>query len=101
MLGKGGDAGAKASDEGGVESEDDILAKMMGAGKDAGAGDGGAGKTTAAPLDTADEILKQMMMGGKIIVPGGATYSEELTYFMGTQAALMKSGEVQRRAEQR
>jgi capsular exopolysaccharide synthesis family protein len=45
--------------------------------------------------------MSQMVVGGKITVPGGATYSEELTYFMGTQAALMKSGEVQRRAAQR
>ncbi len=43
----------------------------------------------------------QMVVGGKIVVPGGASYSEELTYFMGTQAALMKSPEVQRRAAQR
>jgi len=45
--------------------------------------------------------MSQMVVGGKLTVPGGATYSEELTYFMGTQAALMKSGEVQRRAAQR
>ena len=45
--------------------------------------------------------MAQMVVGGKITVPGGATYSEELTYFMGTQAALMKSGEVERRAAQR
>jgi succinoglycan biosynthesis transport protein ExoP len=43
----------------------------------------------------------QMVVGGKITVPGGATYSEELTYFLGTQAEFMKSGEVRRRAEQR
>ena len=43
----------------------------------------------------------QMVVGGKITVPGGATYSEELTYFLGTQAEFMESNEVQRRAEQR
>jgi capsular exopolysaccharide synthesis family protein len=43
----------------------------------------------------------QMVVGGKITVPGGATYSEELTYFLGTQAEFMVSNEVQRRAEQR
>jgi len=43
----------------------------------------------------------RMVVGGKITVPGGATYSEELTYFLGTQAEFMQSGEVRRRAEQR
>lgn len=43
----------------------------------------------------------RMVMGGKITVPGGATYSEELTYFLGTQAEFMKSAEVLRRAGQR
>jgi hypothetical protein len=42
-----------------------------------------------------------MVVGGKITVPGGATYSEELTYFLGTQAEFMQSPEVQRRAQQR
>ena len=43
----------------------------------------------------------RMVVGGKITVPGGATYSEELTYFLGTQAEFMQSAEVRRRAEQR
>ena len=43
----------------------------------------------------------QMVVSGKINVPGGATYSEELTYFLGTQAEFMESSEVQRRAEER
>jgi len=43
----------------------------------------------------------QMVVGGKITVPGGATYSEELTYFLGTQAEFMQSNEVRRRAAQR
>jgi len=43
----------------------------------------------------------RMVVGGKITVPGGATYSEELTYFLGTQAELMQSAEVKRRASDR
>ena len=43
----------------------------------------------------------QMVVGGRIIMPGSTTYFEELTHFMGTQAALMKSTEVQRRTKQR
>jgi capsular exopolysaccharide synthesis family protein len=43
----------------------------------------------------------QMVVGGKITVPGGATYSEELTYFLGTQAEFMQSNEVRKRAEER
>jgi capsular exopolysaccharide synthesis family protein len=43
----------------------------------------------------------RMVMGGRIVVPGGATYSEEWTYFLGTQAEFMKSAEVERRAADR
>jgi capsular exopolysaccharide synthesis family protein len=43
----------------------------------------------------------RMVMTGKINVPGGATYSEELTYFLGTQAEFMQSNDVRSRASQR
>jgi len=43
----------------------------------------------------------QMVVSGKINVPGGATYSEELTYFLGTQADFMQNREVRKRAAQR
>ena len=43
----------------------------------------------------------KMVVNGKITVPGGATYSEELTNFYGTQIELMQSDEVRHRAAQR
>jgi capsular exopolysaccharide synthesis family protein len=43
----------------------------------------------------------QMVVGGKITVPSGATYSEEMTYFLGTQSELMQSDEVRKRAAER
>src|SRR5450755_1709171 len=42
----------------------------------------------------------KMVVNGKITVPGGATYSEELTNFFGTQVELMQSDEVRHRAAQ-
>ncbi|HEX4085160.1 MAG TPA: polysaccharide biosynthesis tyrosine autokinase [Chthoniobacteraceae bacterium] len=45
--------------------------------------------------------IARMVMSGKINVPGGATYSEELTYFLGTQAEIMQSAEVRERAAER
>ncbi len=45
--------------------------------------------------------MARMMVSGKIIVPGGATYTEEWTYFLGTQAEFLQSAEVQRRAAER
>jgi len=43
----------------------------------------------------------RMMVSGKVSIPEGATYSEELGNFFGTQIELMQSGEVRRRAEER
>ena len=43
----------------------------------------------------------QMVVGGKITVPNGAAYSEEMTYFLGTQAEFMQSNEVRKRAAER
>ncbi|MGA3172622.1 MAG: polysaccharide biosynthesis tyrosine autokinase [Chthoniobacteraceae bacterium] len=43
----------------------------------------------------------RMVMAGRINVPNGATYTEELTDFLGTQAEIMQSNEVRNRAFQR
>lgn len=40
----------------------------------------------------------RIMVSGKISIPEGATYSEEQTYFSGTQMELMRSAEVRKRA---
>jgi C4-dicarboxylate transporter DctM subunit len=66
-AGDSGKAGADAA-AAGNETEDELLAKMMGAGKDAGASDA-TGKAPAAPpsggLDTEEDILRQMGVAPK------------------------------------
>jgi succinoglycan biosynthesis transport protein ExoP len=43
----------------------------------------------------------RMFVSGKIAVPDGAPYSEEMANYLGTQAAMMQSGTVMRRATDR
>ena len=42
-----------------------------------------------------------MIVSIKLAIPEGSVYTEELSNFLGTQAELMQSSEVMRRAHQR
>ncbi|MFO0662566.1 MAG: TRAP transporter large permease [Polyangiaceae bacterium] len=61
----GGDGGAKPTGSAAPEGDDDLLAQMMGAGKDAGSADAGAladgGKKADNKVKTDDELLKEML----------------------------------------
>jgi succinoglycan biosynthesis transport protein ExoP len=61
----------------------------------------GIGGWFANQLPPSFESRSRMMVSGKINLQDGVVYSEDVSNFFGTQAELMQSGEVQRKAVER